>query len=115
MSIWKCTFNAYDMSRKHHNLKLAPQYWHVCAEGYKNFEIRKNDRDFQPGDVVTLSEYKDGAYTGATLNNIIIRYVLTAEQFPDGLQPGYCVLGMDYRKMFIDVVTPEEDNSAPTP
>lgn len=40
-----------------HELKIWPQYYCRVADGSKTFELRKNDRGFQPGDVVNLREY----------------------------------------------------------
>lgn len=40
-----------------HELKIWPQYYCRVADGSKTFEIRKNDRGFQPGDKVVLKEY----------------------------------------------------------
>ncbi|PRS74382.1 RNA-binding protein [Bacillus sp. GBSW2] len=41
-----------------------PQYLWAIKTGIKGFEIRKNDREFQVGDILRLREYKDGQYTG---------------------------------------------------
>lgn len=41
----------------HHSLKLWPQYYKAVSEGKKNFEVRVNDRGFQAGDTVTLTEW----------------------------------------------------------
>jgi hypothetical protein len=40
-----------------HNLKIWPQYYCRVQDGTKTFEIRKNDRGFQNGDIVVLDEY----------------------------------------------------------
>lgn len=40
-----------------HELKIWPQYYCRVADGSKTFEVRKNDRGFQPGDTVILKEY----------------------------------------------------------
>lgn len=40
-----------------HELKIWPQYYARVADGSKTFEIRENDRGFQPGDTVTLMEF----------------------------------------------------------
>lgn len=40
-----------------HNLKIYPQYYCRVADGTKTFEVRANDRGFQPGDTVHLSEW----------------------------------------------------------
>lgn len=35
---------------KVHKLKILPEYYNAQIEGKKNFEIRKNDRNYQVGD-----------------------------------------------------------------
>lgn len=42
-----------------HELKIWPQYYCRVADGSKTFEVRKNDRGFQPGDDVTLREWDE--------------------------------------------------------
>lgn len=48
-----------------HNLKIWPQYYCRVADGTKTFEVRKNDRGFQPGDVVVLNEWDEKLYEPA--------------------------------------------------
>lgn len=40
-----------------HELKIWPQYYCRVADGTKTFEVRNNDRGFQPGDKVILREW----------------------------------------------------------
>lgn len=40
-----------------HKIKIWPQYYCRVADGSKTFEVRKNDRGYQPGDIVFLNEY----------------------------------------------------------
>lgn len=40
-----------------HSLKIWPQYFYRVVDGSKTFEVRDNDRGFQPGDIVELKEY----------------------------------------------------------
>lgn len=40
-----------------HELKIWPQYFCRVKDGSKTFEVRKNDRGFQPGDEVNLREW----------------------------------------------------------
>ena len=40
-----------------HELKIWPQFYCRVADGSKTFEIRRNDRAFQPGDIVELKEW----------------------------------------------------------
>lgn len=40
-----------------HDLKIWPQFYSRVQDGSKTFEVRKNDRQFQFGDTVTLREW----------------------------------------------------------
>ena len=49
-----------------HELKTIRPYYQFVNEGKKTFEIRKNDRNFQFGDILHLREYNPDmeTYTG---------------------------------------------------
>ena len=70
-------------------LKIKPKYFQAQKEGRKNFEICKNDRDFQEGEVLILREYDSttGEYSGRRVV-CLITYITDFEQ-----KPGYVVLG----------------------
>lgn len=40
-----------------HVLKTLPQYYERLADGTKTFEVRRDDRGFQTGDVLDLREH----------------------------------------------------------
>jgi len=77
-----------------HELKTWEEYFIAMASGKKNFELRKNDRDFLIGQELLLREYNQQSktYTGRKLRRKI-SYLLSgkeAEEF--GLKPGYCIM-----------------------
>ena len=37
---------------KLHELKIKEEYWNAILRGDKTFELRKNDRDYQVGDLI---------------------------------------------------------------
>lgn len=51
-----------------HELKIDPEYFAAVRNGEKQFELRRNDRNFSIGDYLALNEYDrvQKAYTGRT-------------------------------------------------
>ncbi|ATY87920.1 DUF3850 domain-containing protein [Lactococcus lactis] len=47
---------------KTHELKLDIKYFDDVKSGKKNFEIRKNDRDFQVGDILELKAWEKDSF-----------------------------------------------------
>lgn len=76
---------------KEHEIRIGATFFDDSASGRKNFELRKNDRDYKVGDMLVLQEYKDGTYTGRTCRKRIT-YML--EDYT-GLEEGYCILGCE--------------------
>lgn len=46
-----------DLSRKTHELKIWPEYFHAVLNGTKTFELRKADRAYCFGDNIILEEW----------------------------------------------------------
>ncbi|WP_086350172.1 DUF3850 domain-containing protein [Candidatus Enterococcus clewellii] len=69
-------------------LKIQPEYLEAVRAGIKQFEIRKNDRDYQVDDILILQEYTCGSFTDNSLE-VKITYITDYAQ-----QPGYVVLGI---------------------
>lgn len=67
-----------------HDLKAWPEYFEAVRSGKKDFEIRKNDRNFQIGDHVNLQEWdpEKKNFTGAHVS-VQIKYITDFGQ-PDG-------------------------------
>lgn len=85
---------------REHTLKTWPSYWDALSTGEKMFEVRRDDRGFQKGDILVLQKWdpEKGRYicddwTGARRElRRKITYVLTGGRF--GVEPGYVVLGL---------------------
>lgn len=75
-----------------HEVKIKSQYFNDIISGEKNFEIRKNDRDYRVGDILILQEYDNGEYT----KNFVRRKIAYIHHGDGnfGLEKGYCVLGL---------------------
>lgn len=76
-----------------HQLKILPKWFEDVAAGKKNFEIRKNDRNFKVGDILILEEYEDGKYTGREVKRKV-NYILHGDGTL-GLSKDYCILGLE--------------------
>lgn len=73
-----------------HDVKLGASFFEDVRSGRKNFELRRNDRNYKTGDLIVLHEYKDGKETDRSITKEI-GYML--EEF-EGLKDGYCILGL---------------------
>ena len=75
-----------------HELKILPKWFEDVQTNKKNFEIRKNDRNFEVGDYLILKEWHRGKFTD--------RYVIRQIEYiykgdgTYGLTEDYCVLGL---------------------
>lgn len=74
-----------------HELKIRGEFYARIATGQKTFEIRKNDRDFQVGDVLILREWQegDGYVDYSSPLRCKVTYISTFMQ-----QDGYVVMGI---------------------
>lgn len=57
----------------HHEIKSWPEQFQAVHTGNKKHEVRKFDRDYQPGDDITLREWNpsDEKYTGREIKAVI--------------------------------------------
>lgn len=75
-----------------HELKTWPAYFGDVLRGVKPFEVRRDDRDFQVGDILRLSEFNmHTGHTGRVLERRVT-YLLPGGSF--GIEEGYCVMGL---------------------
>ncbi len=85
---------------KHHELKTDKEPFNASWWGWKQYEIRKNDRDFRVGDQLSLretvysgEEMRNGKplkYTGRCLGREIMEVRTNY-----GLKDGWCILGVN--------------------
>ncbi|WP_187261283.1 DUF3850 domain-containing protein [Pontibacter beigongshangensis] len=73
-------------------LKIWPEFYEPVKSGVKPFDLRLNDRNYKPGDVVQFEEYcpKMKCYTDRRFMKKVT-YVL--ENWP-GLEENFCILGL---------------------
>lgn len=75
-----------------HELKILPEYYEAVKCGKKNFELRKNDRNYFVGDTLLLRACESGHYLDTPPLTRFISYILTdCEEY--GLMSGYAILG----------------------
>lgn len=76
-----------------HELKTWKEYFKMVFCSSKNFEVRKNDRDYKLGDTLLLKEWDNQTeeYTDRILHRRI-DYILNGGQF--GIEEGYVVMGI---------------------
>lgn len=74
-----------------HDLKILPQYFEDVKSCKKNFELRKNDRDFEVGDTLILREW-NGKYTGRFIKRKIKYIYKGCGEY--GLSKDYSILGL---------------------
>jgi len=81
-----------------HELKTWSQYYAAVESGAKKFELRKDDRGFNVGDVLVLTEVNsvDLRPTGRQCQRVIEYIVRDCEPF--GLKKGFCILGIRDRE-----------------
>lgn len=85
-----------------HRIKTWPAYWDAVERGEKTFEVRRDDRGYQKGDILVLQRTEENSahspvqtdYDGTVVYEIRKRvaYILTGGQF--GIQPGYVVMAL---------------------
>jgi hypothetical protein len=97
-----------------HELKVIPPYFDSLVAGTKTFEVRKNDRAYQKGDVLRLREwhpehtnsvrgcdlcgYRRQAYghwsEAYEVVERVVSFVYSGDPRFGGIEPGYVVLGL---------------------
>lgn len=89
---------------KVHELKIKSTYFNEVANGVKTFELRKNDRDYQVGDLIHFVNAKGeeikwvydqsiNSLKNNSNNLYQITYIL--KDVPEyGLDKDYCILGI---------------------
>lgn len=72
-----------------HKLKTLPKHFAAQKVGIKNFEYRKNDRNFCVGDYILLQEWDNG-YTGDEVL-VLVTHILFDYEFKE-VKDGHCII-----------------------
>lgn len=83
-----------------HVLKTVAHYWDAVKRGDKTFEVRRNDRAFQTGDVLVLRRTNEAGRSDPAPGDQLhsdqsfrVTYLLQGGQF--GIEPAFCVMGIE--------------------
>ena len=93
-----------------HELKIAPKWFEAVVRDDKRFEVRKSDRSYNVGDFLQLNEWDDEReeFTGRRTVATII-YILTSEDFPQGIRDGYSIIGFKHLWYYAQMGAPAEE------
>lgn len=76
-----------------HALKTINPHFQDLKKGVKNFEARKNDRDFKVDDKLLLLEYdSEKGYSGKALT-YRVSHILSGEEY--GIKEGYVIMSLE--------------------
>jgi hypothetical protein len=80
-----------------HELKTWPVYYQDIIDGNKSFEVRKDDRGFNVGDVLRLREYGWKKPLDPVIERYTGRYCYVRVDYiyrGIGIQDGYCIMSI---------------------
>lgn len=78
-----------------HELKVWPEFWDDLVSGVKPFEVRKNDRDYQVGDLLVLRAWLPGEKRYPDWRSPLaarVTYVMHGGRL--GVEEGHVVMGI---------------------
>ena len=85
---------------KVHELKTWPQPFAAVNAGIKRWELRRNDREFEKGDLLYLREYDNTTdeYTG---NHVLAEVLTVSHDFdvPEGLPSWFVIMDIQRVKL----------------
>lgn len=88
------------MDKRKIEKKILPEYYQAVRNREKTFELRKDEDNIQPGDILILREWDGENYTGHKLRREVTYVLRGCPEY--GLADGYCVIGMmpvEWRKV----------------
>lgn len=86
-----------------HELKLQQPFFDDVFYNRKEFEVRRDDRDFKVGDRLKLLEFPFGGRQKYVLKDI--KYILKGGQF--GVEKGYVILGLKEIPLQVPLIVAE--------
>jgi len=77
-----------------HDLKIDSDSFAQLKRGRSPLQLRKDDRDYQPGDYLLLREWVDGGYTGDTIVAYVMTVIRHGDRYGEMLAPGCVAMGV---------------------
>jgi ASC-1-like (ASCH) protein len=79
-----------------HELKIWRRYFEAVVDGSKTFEVRRDDKQFEVGDLIDLREWidagDDSSYSGRRVT-VRVTYVMKGRA-DNPIQEGYVILAI---------------------
>lgn len=83
-----------------HDLKIDPDHFERIFKRQKRFEIRKDDRKFEDGDILILNEYDRTQKTFSGRKILVLTGKIYREEVKFALKEKYCVIEIIFREEF---------------
>lgn len=97
------------MQNEFHALKCADTFFGDILAERKNFELRKNDRNYQVGDKIVLIETCKCLVLPVYTGRYLFREVAYILKDFEGLKNNYCILGLIKTKDIPHSIDPFKD------
>lgn len=72
--------------------KVLPEYYKGIRTHKKMFELRKDEDNIKPGDILVLREWDGEKYTGSKTRREVTAVLRDCPEY--GLMDGYCILSL---------------------
>lgn len=80
---------------KLHQLKIESKYYEEVVKGNKPFELRKDDRGYEFGDLIQFLVHQDKIDNAYLITDDFYEVTYILRNVPEyGLQDGFCILGI---------------------
>lgn len=87
---------------KEHHIKCHPTVFEKIVSGEKDWELRKNDRDYQTGDILWIEEWDPSIeeYTGLSIR-ALAGFILYGGVY--GLPENMCIISLKEKSHYYSV------------
>lgn len=77
-----------------HILKIKDKYFEKILSGLKPWEIRKNDRNYQVGDLIHFVDVNGNEFKDIIYSKNIYKVIYILDSFPEGLKDEYIIFSL---------------------